>query len=119
MSRASLSSPPTPSSSAPRTSDDEKASQAHAGARGQAAEASSATKHRPAKNASKRTREQEAQPEARAVDTQQGNKKRAPELSPSLSTPNPYAGLAPKTPEVDFAAGPNEVSIELVPAGRT
>jgi hypothetical protein len=39
--------------------------------------------------------------------------------APPQPPPNPYAGLAPKTPEVEFAAGPNDVSIELVPAGRT
>jgi hypothetical protein len=39
--------------------------------------------------------------------------------APPQPPANPYAGLAPKTPEVEFAAGPNEVSIELVPAGRT
>jgi hypothetical protein len=39
--------------------------------------------------------------------------------APPQPPPNPYAGLAPKTPEVEFAAGPNEVSVELVPGGRT
>jgi hypothetical protein len=39
--------------------------------------------------------------------------------APPQPPPNPYANMAPKTPEVEFAAGPNDVSVELVPAGRT
>lgn len=31
-----------------------------------------------------------------------------------VPTPSPYAGLVPKTDEVDIAAGPNEIEIELV-----